>query len=299
MGAQLNVCPDDDDDALCEGNSGQSSNPTYEALNNKPEPCPGAGTVDGHELHLLGKHRDFDEFFFSSSFDGSSSSRADIAGTAPAPSGLARGSSSSRSPAIAGGRGAIAREIMDILMSDARFPIEEESDALESSRVVLPFGSSSSFGSASNRGASFASFSSFGSFASAMSAGRPLSTAMHQPPQPSKQQYAKKSILQLVSSLIKGMFIIMHSDDHGLTECTMQLDKGFSVLEFRKQGALLLNVPLASVEEAVHRSGRTVRLKHGVNNTSFIVELDDENQCIVFVACVRVCAAHHRRTMQK
>lgn len=274
MGARLDVCPDDEN--MCE--------------EQPAEPCPGPSHIDGHEIHLLGNRRDFDEFFFS--FDGASVQNYLVHA---APESVNRGR---RSGELPGGRGAIAREIMDSLMKDPGFPVEDDADEGGSSSaagIVLPFGPVSSFRSASRHG-SFASLSSFGSFASAMSA-KPLVTGAPKISQQSKQQHAKKSILRLVSSLMKGSIVIMHSDAHGLTECTMQLDRGLSVLEFRKQGVLLLNLPLASVEEATLRSRRTVKLVHGAKKDSFILELDDENECHVFVACVHACAKLHRASL--
>jgi hypothetical protein len=221
MGANLDVCPDDEN--MCAERPYDRSKRGYE---NMTEPCPGPGTVDGHEIHLLGKHKDFDEYFFS--FDDASvhSFRASE------PSGLG----SARQTQGRGGRGAVAREIMDVLMKNAGFPSEDEDD-IGAAGVVLPPGLMSSFRSAS---ASFASLSSIGSFASAMSGN--ASARASAGSQQSKQQFAKKSILRLVSSLMRGSFVIMHSDEYGLTECTMQLDKGLSMLVFCKQGELLFNV---------------------------------------------------------
>lgn len=269
MGASLDVCPDDE-------------NMREEQA---PQPCPGPSTVDGYEIQMLGKHKDFDEFFFS--FDGATV-HPDIAQISEARSNQARGGSS-------GGRGVIARKIMDALMSDPAFPVEDESDKGDNA-VVLPFGPILSFRSQSNHG-SFASLSSFGSFASAF--GGSSASGAPQKSQQTKQQDAKKHIIRLVSSIMKGKIVIMHSDEHGLTECTMQLDKALSVLEFRKQGMLLLLLPMASVTDVEKRSRRTARLRYGAQGTTFTVELDDENECYVFVACMRVSAKHQKAvTMQ-
>jgi len=270
MGASLDVCPDDEN--MCEEQA--------------PEPCPRPGTVDGHEIQMLGNRKDFDEFFFS--FDGATV-HPDIAHVSEAHSMQVRGKGSSA------GRGVIARKIMDSLMRNPAFPVEEESCQGDNG-VVLPFGPILSFRSSSNRG-SFASLSSFGSFASAISLGGSSASGATQKSQQAKQQDAKKRIIQLVSSLMKGKIVIMHSDDVGLTECTMQLDRALSVLEFRKQGMLLLLLPMASVNEVEKRSQRTAKLRYGPQSVTFTVELDDENECHVFVACMRVSAQHQRASM--